>query len=58
MNELLAKCSDLATELHPRKKTPDDKTIREAVKTYALDKAAGFSSGKSLRKLPGKSPGK
>jgi hypothetical protein len=48
--ELLQKCADFATELHPRKRTPDDKTIREAIKTHALDIAAKNCSGK----LPGK----
>ena len=50
MNELLEICSDFARKLHPRKKTPDDKTIREAIKKHGLDLAASF--------VPGKSPGK
>jgi hypothetical protein len=50
MNELLEKCSDFAGQEHPHKKTPDDKTIREAIKKHRLDLAAGF--------VPGKSPGK
>jgi hypothetical protein len=47
---LMQKCSDFAHDLHPKKRTPSDKTIREAIKTHALDIAASFS--------PGKSPGK
>jgi hypothetical protein len=54
MNELLQKCSDFASALHPHNKIPDDKTIREAIETHALDIAAGFVRAKS----PGKSPGK
>jgi hypothetical protein len=37
--ELLQKCGDFASELHPKLKTPDDKTIRDAIKTHGLDKA-------------------
>jgi hypothetical protein len=44
--ELLQKCADFASDLHPKKSTPSDKTIREAIKTHALDGAAGFVSGK------------
>jgi hypothetical protein len=44
--ELLQKCSDFASELHPEQKTPDDKTIRDAIKRYALDIAAGRVTGK------------
>jgi hypothetical protein len=44
--ELLQKCADFASELHPERKTPDDKTIREAIKAHALDIAAGLASGK------------
>jgi hypothetical protein len=43
--ELLQKCADFATDLHPKKRTPAEKTIREAIKTHALDSAAGRSSG-------------
>jgi hypothetical protein len=50
LEELLQKCADFAAELHPKKHTPDDATIREAIKTHALDNAAAFA--------PGKSPGK
>jgi hypothetical protein len=44
--ELMQKCADFAGELHPKGKTPDDKTIRDAIKTHALDIAAGLTSGK------------
>ncbi|MFZ0423539.1 MAG: hypothetical protein WAL80_11740 [Xanthobacteraceae bacterium] len=50
LNELLQKCADFASELHPRKRTPSDKTIREAIKRHALGIAAGI--------VPGNSPGK
>ena len=40
LGELLQKCADFAFELHPGKKTPSDKTIREAIARYDLDKAA------------------
>jgi len=50
LDELMQKCADFAHDLHPKKSTPSDKTIREAIKTHALDIAASFS--------PGKSPGK
>jgi hypothetical protein len=43
---LLQKCADFATDLHPKRKTPDDKTIREAIKKHALDIAAGLTPGK------------
>jgi hypothetical protein len=46
LDELLQKVADFAHDLHPRKKTPSDKTIRDAIKTHALDKAAGFAPGK------------
>ena len=46
LNELLQKCGDFASELHPVHKTPDDKTIRTAIEKYSLDKAAGSSRGK------------
>jgi hypothetical protein len=46
LEELLQKCADFASELHPKGKMPDDKTIREAIKTYGLDIAAGLTSGK------------
>jgi hypothetical protein len=49
--ELLQKCGDFARDLDPRdpKNTPDDKTIREAIKTYRLDLAA-VAPGNSPRK--------
>jgi len=46
MGELLQKCADFACELHPGKRTPDDKTIREAIKTHGLAAAAGLDPGK------------
>jgi hypothetical protein len=50
LNELLQKCADFARDLHPRKLTPTDKTIREAIKKHGLDIAANFP--------PENSPGK
>jgi hypothetical protein len=41
-NELLQKCADFATDLHPSRRTPSDKTIREAVNRHQLDLAAGM----------------
>ena len=35
--ELLQKCADLAASIHASGKTPDDKTIRAAIKQYGLD---------------------
>jgi hypothetical protein len=35
--QLIQKCGDIATSLHARGKTPDDKTIRAAIKSYGLD---------------------
>ena len=46
LNELLQKCADFAYELHPEKRTPSDKTIRDAIKAHRLDDAAGFDPGK------------
>jgi hypothetical protein len=40
-DELLQKCSDFASELHPKRRTPDDNTIREAIRKHELDVAAG-----------------
>jgi hypothetical protein len=40
-DELLHMCADFASELHPHRRTPSDKTIREAIKRYQLDVAAG-----------------
>ncbi len=45
-DELMQKCADFACALHPETKTPSDKTIREAIKTHALDAAASFVLGK------------
>jgi hypothetical protein len=47
LTELLQKCSDFASELHGRKSTPDDKTVRDAIKTHGLDIAAGLAPGNS-----------
>jgi len=44
--ELLQKCADFARDLHRKKHTPDDNTIRAAIRRYALDMAAGFAPGK------------
>jgi hypothetical protein len=44
-NELLQKCADFASELHPSNETPSDKTIRDAIKTHRLDRAAGLAPG-------------
>jgi hypothetical protein len=46
LGELLQKCADFACELHPANRTPDDKTIREAIETHALGAAAGLDPGK------------
>ena len=46
LGELLEKCGDFASDLHPKKKRPDDNTIREAIRTHALDAAAGVAPGK------------
>jgi hypothetical protein len=35
--ELVQKCADFAANLHPCGKTPDDSTIRDAIKKYELD---------------------
>jgi hypothetical protein len=45
-DELLQKCADFASELHPKNNTPSDKTIRDAIKTHSLDVAAGAVPGK------------
>jgi hypothetical protein len=47
-DELMQKCSDFAVDLHLDRKTPDDKTIREAIETHRLDTAAG-NPGKEPR---------
>ena len=46
-SELLQKCADFARELDKKKRTPDDSTIRDAIKTHALNVAAGSVPGKS-----------
>jgi hypothetical protein len=46
LHELLQKCADFANELHRKNKTPNDKTIREAIKKYQLDIAAGVGPRK------------
>jgi hypothetical protein len=45
-DELLQKCADFASELHPKNSTPSDKTIREAIVTHELAAAAGLDPGK------------
>ena len=47
LTELLQKCSDFASDLHAQKRTPDDKTVRDAIKTHGLDIAAGLAPGNS-----------
>jgi hypothetical protein len=44
--ELMQKCADFATDQHPEGKTPNDATIRAAIKKHALDIAAGLTPGK------------
>ena len=51
-DELLQKCADFAGDLHPRGKTPNDKTIREAIVTHALHVAAGCVWGNSRSNFP------
>jgi hypothetical protein len=45
-DELLQKCADFASELHPKGNMPDDSTVRDAIKKYQLDVVAGVSRGK------------
>jgi hypothetical protein len=45
-DELLQKCADFASEDHPKKKTPDDSTIRAAIKSHRLDAVVGVASEK------------
>jgi len=45
-DELLQKCADFASELHPEHKAPDASTIRAAIKKHGLDVAAGTGRGK------------
>jgi hypothetical protein len=44
--ELMQKCADFANELHPKNRTPSDKTIREAIKMHSLDNVAQLVPGK------------
>jgi hypothetical protein len=44
--ELLQICSNIASELHPSNSTPDDSTIRAAIKKYGLEAAASLVPGK------------
>jgi hypothetical protein len=44
--DLLQKCADFATDLHPKNRTPSDKTMREAIATHAFSAAAGLVPGK------------
>jgi hypothetical protein len=46
LDELLQKCGEFASELHPKGNEPDDKTIREAIKTHKLEAAARSAPGK------------
>ncbi|HEV2627241.1 MAG TPA: hypothetical protein VGV41_01165 [Pseudolabrys sp.] len=45
-NELLHLCSEYATELNRERRTPDDATIRDAIRVHKLDRAAGLMPGK------------
>jgi hypothetical protein len=45
-DELLQKCADFASELHPNRSTPSDKAIREAIERHQLDLAAGVARRK------------
>ena len=44
-NELLHLCSEYATELNRERRTPDDATIRDAIRVHKLDRAAGLMPG-------------
>jgi hypothetical protein len=44
--ELLQKCADFASDLHPDGLTPSEKAIREAIKRHRLDIAAGVKRRK------------
>jgi hypothetical protein len=39
-DDLLQTCADFASELHPKRKLPDDSTIRIAIKKYGLNLVA------------------
>jgi hypothetical protein len=45
--ELIQICTDFAHDSHPHKRTPDAKTVREAIKMHQLDIAAGHAPGNS-----------
>jgi hypothetical protein len=45
-NELLQMCADFAATLHPTGMTPNDSTIRDAIKKHGLETAARGISGK------------
>jgi hypothetical protein len=45
-DELIQKCAELASDLHPQRKTPDESTIRAAIETHELDKPPVTSSAK------------
>lgn len=45
--ELMQKIADFASDLHPKRKTPSDKTMRDAIAAHELNIAAGFAPGKS-----------
>jgi hypothetical protein len=47
--ELLQKCADFASAFHSTRKTPSDKTIREAIRTHGLDRPA-LTDGNSREK--------
>ncbi len=40
LEELIQKCTDFATDLHPRHRAPGEKTVRDAIKKHLLDQAA------------------
>ena len=46
LEELLEKCGDFASELHPKNDRPDDSTIRAAIEKHGLNTAAGLAPGK------------
>jgi hypothetical protein len=46
LKDLLERCAELASELHPKGAVPSDKTIREAIEKNGLDLAAGLAPGK------------
>jgi hypothetical protein len=46
LEDLMQKCADFSTDLHLKGKTPDDKTIREAIAAHALDIEAKLTAVK------------